>query len=102
MKSTLFSFNDRRSFSVSIVREIGLEFPAFGQHQGEPLLDGEAGKICQLKLQFLLLVCFLESTFGIEVADEEMLPENLDSIRAVTAYVSRKLERKRAQQLAAA
>lgn len=50
----------------------------------------------------LELVCFLESTFGIEVADEEMLPENLDSIRAVTTYVSRKLERKRAQQLAAA
>jgi acyl carrier protein len=38
----------------------------------------------------LELVCFLENTFGIEVADEEMLPENLDSIRAVTAYVSRK------------
>lgn len=38
----------------------------------------------------LELVCFLESTFGIEVADEEMLPENLDSVRAVTAYVTRK------------
>ncbi len=38
----------------------------------------------------LELVCFLESTFGIEVADDEMLPENLDSIRAVTAYVRRK------------
>lgn len=38
----------------------------------------------------LELVCFLEDTFGIEVADEEMLPENLDSIRAVSAYVSRK------------
>jgi acyl carrier protein len=38
----------------------------------------------------LELVCFLENTFGIEVADEEMLPENLDSIRAVTAYVARK------------
>jgi len=40
----------------------------------------------------LELVCFLENTFGIEVADEEMLPENLDSIRAVSAYVSRKLQ----------
>jgi len=39
----------------------------------------------------LELVCFLENTFGFEVADEEMLPENLDSIRAVTAYVKRKL-----------
>jgi acyl carrier protein len=40
----------------------------------------------------LELVCFLESTFGIEVQDDEMLPENLDSIRAISNYVSRKLE----------
>ena len=39
----------------------------------------------------LELVCFLESTFGIEVQDDEMLPENLDSIRGITAYVTRKL-----------
>lgn len=49
----------------------------------------------------LELVCFLESEFGIEVADEEMLPENLDSIRAVTAYVARKT-RPQTAQLAAA
>lgn len=46
----------------------------------------------------LELVCFLENTFGIEVADDEMLPENLDSIRAITAYVKRKAQ----PQLAAA
>lgn len=40
----------------------------------------------------LELICFLESTYDIEVADEEMLPENLDSIRAITAYVSRKVK----------
>ncbi len=39
----------------------------------------------------LELVCFLETTFGIEVLDDEMLPENLDSIRAITNYVGRKL-----------
>ena len=39
----------------------------------------------------LELVSFLETTFGIEVQDDEMLPENLDSIRAITAYVTRKL-----------
>ena len=38
----------------------------------------------------LELICFLESTYDIQVADEEMLPENLDSIRAITSYVSRK------------
>jgi acyl carrier protein len=40
----------------------------------------------------LELVCFLETRFGIEVHDDEMLPENLDSIRAISNYVSRKLE----------
>ncbi len=40
----------------------------------------------------LELVCFLETTFGIEVHDDEMLPENLDSIRAISNYVSRKLK----------
>lgn len=39
----------------------------------------------------LELVCFLETTFGIQVADQDMLPENLDSIRAISNYVSRKL-----------
>ncbi|HYD57045.1 MAG TPA: acyl carrier protein [Burkholderiales bacterium] len=49
----------------------------------------------------LELVCFLENTFGIEVADEEMLPENLDSIRAVTTYVTRKIQPRQAQLAAA-
>jgi acyl carrier protein len=48
----------------------------------------------------LELVSFLETTFGIAVQDDEMLPENLDSIRAITSYVSRKLE-PRAVQLVA-
>ena len=49
----------------------------------------------------LELVCFLESTFGIEIADDEMLPENLDSIRAVSAYVQRKVAPRQAQLAAA-
>jgi acyl carrier protein len=38
----------------------------------------------------LELVAFLESTFGVTVGDEEMLPENLDSIARVAAFVCRK------------
>ena len=49
----------------------------------------------------LELVCFLESTYAIEVADEEMLPENLDSIRAIEAYVRRKVAAPQAQLAAA-
>ena len=36
------------------------------------------------------LVAFLEETFGIKVADEEIVPENLDSLAAIEAFVGRK------------
>lgn len=48
----------------------------------------------------LELVSFLESTFDIQVADEDMLPENLDSIRAISGYVGRKLSERRVELVA--
>ncbi|MBW2109626.1 MAG: acyl carrier protein [Deltaproteobacteria bacterium] len=39
----------------------------------------------------LELVNFLEETFSITVEDEELIPENLDSINNVVAYVERKI-----------
>ena len=39
---------------------------------------------------FLELITYLEETFGIEVKDSEMLPENLDSLQAIEAYLARK------------
>ena len=38
----------------------------------------------------LELVTFLESTFGIRVGDEELLPQNLDSINRITHFVGSK------------
>ena len=38
----------------------------------------------------LELVTFLEDKFSITVSDEELVPENLDSINNVTAYLGRK------------
>jgi acyl carrier protein len=38
----------------------------------------------------LELVMFLEQTFGIGVEDDELVPENLDSLNAIAAYVNRK------------
>ncbi|KPQ09985.1 MAG: Acyl carrier protein [Saliniramus fredricksonii] len=40
----------------------------------------------------LELVAFLEDHFGISVADEDIMPENLDSIDRITAYVTRRQE----------
>ena len=39
----------------------------------------------------LELVSFLEDEFSIIVEDEELVPENLDSINNVTAYLVQKL-----------
>lgn len=38
----------------------------------------------------LELVAFLEQRFGIAVADRELLPENLDSVRNAARFVERK------------
>ena len=38
----------------------------------------------------LELVSFLEEEYGITVEDEDLIPENLDSINNVTKYLERK------------
>ena len=35
------------------------------------------------------LVAFLEQDFGLDVADEDLIPENLDSVENLTAYIGR-------------
>lgn len=37
----------------------------------------------------LEIVMFLEETFGVEVKDSEMLPENFDSVAKISAFVQR-------------
>lgn len=39
----------------------------------------------------LELVTFLEDTYGITIEDDELIPENLDSLKNVAAYVEKKL-----------
>ena len=41
----------------------------------------------------LEVIGFIESTFGVTVEDSEMLPENLDSIERIAAFVARKTSR---------
>lgn len=43
---------------------------------------------------FLELVSFLEETHGLTIEDDEMVPENLDSLNAIAAFVQRKLAAK--------
>ncbi len=39
----------------------------------------------------LEMVAFVEEEFGIEVKDEELVPENLDSISNLAAYIEKKV-----------
>ena len=41
----------------------------------------------------LELIGFLEETFRISVADEEMIPENLDSLGNIVRYLKAKMDR---------
>jgi acyl carrier protein len=38
----------------------------------------------------LELIAFVEEKFGIQVADEEMVPANLDSVNSIVAFLARK------------
>jgi acyl carrier protein len=40
---------------------------------------------------FLELVGFLETEFGLKVGDDEMLPENLDTLANIDRFLQRKL-----------
>ena len=39
----------------------------------------------------LELVDFLEKEFSVEIADDELIPENLDSLASIAAYLQRKV-----------
>jgi acyl carrier protein len=39
----------------------------------------------------LELVAFLETEFSVQMADAEIIPENLDSIAAIARYIEQKL-----------
>jgi acyl carrier protein len=60
--------------------------------QGQDLADGtsflENGIIDSTGV--LELVAHLEAIYGIKVRDDELVPENLDSIDAVVAFLERK------------
>ena len=56
----------------------------------DPLLD--SGIVDSMGI--LQLVNFLESQFGIELADEEIVPENFETMTHIAAFVGTKLRDK--------
>ena len=74
------------------IREFVVENFLFGEANGleEETSFLENGIIDSTGI--LELVTYLEETFGIEVEDEELVPENLDSIANVAKYLTTKQE----------
>jgi acyl carrier protein len=72
------------------IRSFLVETFLFGR--AEDLRDGEPlqGNVID-STGALELVIFLQDHFAITVEDEEVIPENLDSVGNVVAYVARKL-----------
>lgn len=74
----------------TLVREfIAATFPSEdgGDHPADAsLLEG--GVIDSIGV--LTLVTWIEEAFGFTVEDEDVLPENLDSIASIVAYIERK------------
>ena len=36
------------------------------------------------------VIAFIQTSFNIRVEDEEMVPDNLDSVESIVAYIARK------------
>ncbi len=51
----------------------------------EPLLNGRLDSV-----NILRLVVFIEEQFHIQVLDEELVPENFQTVRKVAEYIQRK------------
>ena len=82
--------------STTIERDVRdfltLNFPLAGEGSdlgGDDSLI-EAGVIDSTGV--LELIEYLESNFDIQIADEEVLPDNLDSIARISRFVSAKLD----------
>lgn len=73
------------------IRDFIVENFLFGEG-GDTLTDGqslvEAGLIDSLGVAEL--VAFIESRYGVVPADEELIPDNFDSIERVASYVELK------------
>ena len=42
----------------------------------------------------LQIIAFIEEEFAIKINDDEILPENLDSLRNITVFLNKKLSQK--------
>ncbi len=91
---------DERKETARRIREFINEHYLFGY--GNEEFDDDASLLehgILDSLGILELISFIEDKFGIRVSDEEILPENLDSIGGISRFILRKLAGPLAERL---
>lgn len=74
----------------SDIRKYIVDFFLFGRDDGLANGDSLLDKGIIDSTGVLELVAFLEKTYAIKVENDELLPENLDSIDAIVEFLGRK------------
>jgi acyl carrier protein len=78
---------DKQSTTSKIKTFLAQQFPMTKNVENdEPLLKN--GLIDSLGI--LEVVTFIEKEFGVSVSDEELLPENFESVRSLSSFVRQK------------
>ena len=80
VQETLTDYIDRE-----IAAKNGQPLPTLDQ----PLLDSDGGVVDSLNMWPLIV--FVESHFGISVDDTDLMPENFQTLRALTKFIETKL-----------
>jgi acyl carrier protein len=78
---------------IATVKQFVIESFLFGEsdHLKDDTSFLESGTIDSTGI--LELVAFLEETFSIKIDDEEVVPENLDSLKNIKEFLQMKLQR---------
>jgi acyl carrier protein len=95
-KRTQGATDNHRSYRMS--RDIKQAVRSYVEQNflvGSDTRIGDADSLLQMQIVdstgFLELVNFIESSFGVKVGDDEMVPENLETIDNIDEFVRRKL-----------
>ena len=76
---------------IPTIREFVINNYLFGEDNGLREDDSFLDKGIVDSTGVLELVSFLEETYSISIEDEELVPENLDTLENIARYLDRKL-----------
>jgi acyl carrier protein len=91
MTSEQTSKMDTATIRRTIHEQIQFNFLFDGDEEDFSDDDSLLGRRIVDKTGILEIVLFVEETYGIEVSDAELTPDNFDTVNNIAAYVTRRL-----------